>query len=565
MNKKTMQFYEMLYPEQLAEDECIRMVLLRKDPDGTKSVTKYVRSVEEFCEVADNYRYTHDVYCQLATNRGCDNGTRESQYMRSVILLDFDLKELPEIASITDSKERLQAILALLQDKVPLFVHTVNWSGHGYHCYLCVNTTTEIERLSETNKSLASVCGADEKACLVTQIVRVPGSFNHKQSDGTYDYQDSKKWQYVNTVFNHGTRDDYKFHPHSLKQIEKKLKDYQMQIDEAEGEYAIEPQLWNYKNSDDLSPCLCTQRAFQDGVKQGERNFFLGRIIHSLVLQGWNHKKIREEMREWNQRCRPPKPEKELETEIDGWLKGILESGYNLSGCWWRFPNGDGRREMLARYCDRPYCQCGKNDVESKRDGGHYVLNNKAITDKRLKISGGNDLLILSLINYDQEAYGRRGFTVKDLYESLYSSVRKKYYLNKETLYRLLIEMESDNLIEIKRGERTKPDRVRETDKIKLSRRMRDYSKGNIGLCMNVINAVINKVITRTSFKVYVNIARNINEGLSCTLVTLSQNMDMDMSQISRHIQILKRERLIQIYKQDTLRGWEYNEYRLYI
>lgn len=90
----------------------------------------------------------------------------------------------------------------MVKEKIPnLFLHACTMSGHSFHFYISVEPLVKnLTEIIESNKKLASIIGADIKAASPTQIDRPPRSYNHKQPDGTYDYENSEKWQTVTLV-----------------------------------------------------------------------------------------------------------------------------------------------------------------------------------------------------------------------------------------------------------------------------------------------------------------------------------------------------------------------------
>ena len=66
----------MLYPEKLKDNEYIRMIALRRNNDGEVGKGEkdrevwYVKSFKAFKKFINDYRETHDVYNQIATNYG---------------------------------------------------------------------------------------------------------------------------------------------------------------------------------------------------------------------------------------------------------------------------------------------------------------------------------------------------------------------------------------------------------------------------------------------------------------------------------------------------------------
>ena len=72
----------MLYPEKLKDNEYIRMIALRRNEDGEvgkdegDKEIKYVNSFKSFQWFINEYRETHDVYNQIATNYGRKDGIK---------------------------------------------------------------------------------------------------------------------------------------------------------------------------------------------------------------------------------------------------------------------------------------------------------------------------------------------------------------------------------------------------------------------------------------------------------------------------------------------------------
>ena len=312
-----------------------------------------------------------------------------------------------------------------------------------------------------------------------------------------------------------------------------------------------------------LSSCLCTERAYHDGVAQGQRNFFAGRIIQSMLSRGYNHAKILDLMREWNERCAPPKPVNEFEDEVVRWIDGITEQDYNLSGCWWKFPEKGTHRNALRALCDTKYCARYRDKDEFHvESAGHPKINRKALTNSALRNATGSDYLIMTLLDVYGNSNGRRGFKVRDLRNKLWSSTRGEFYLKDRTLFALLSDLEQRNWIEITRNGDT--EQITDTSKLKLARRMREFNNGSIQFLMTAANALINKSITKTEYKTYLALVRNLQSGKSCTYEQIANDLDMDVRAVRRYIKHLETERLLLIEKEDTTHGWQVNRYCIF-
>lgn len=142
--------FEMLYPEKLKDDEWIRLVGIRKDETGSPESTlvKFIKTYEEYEEFVFKYRYTYDLYNQIATNKGNENGNARSQRCRKVLYMDFDQKDYP---NMTDAEQFTE----LIKSKIPkLFLIACVNSGHGYHFYISIKQSCRISEVVKLNKEI---------------------------------------------------------------------------------------------------------------------------------------------------------------------------------------------------------------------------------------------------------------------------------------------------------------------------------------------------------------------------------------------------------------------------
>lgn len=234
----------MVYPSSFREDEFIRLIALRRDQDGKviSSVVKFVQNFEDYKTFVQKYRYTHDVYNQLATNRGQESGNASSQRLRRILFLDFDMKDYSNFHDAHD-------FTAMIKSKIPkLYLHACINSGHGFHFYVSVRANVgEFKELIDLNKELVSFLGADTKAASTTQISRPPCTYNHKLPDETYDYENREKWTYVKVVTNSYMVGN-QFKSYDLPYIRKQLK---YRKEEQETQEILDKVEWKYETLDD--------------------------------------------------------------------------------------------------------------------------------------------------------------------------------------------------------------------------------------------------------------------------------------------------------------------------
>ena len=514
------------------------MVAIQRRSDGTSStLVRFVQSFDEYRDFVLKYRYSYDLFGQLATNHGTTSGTIETQYRRRVIFLDFDRKDHPEMKTAHD-------ITARIHERLPkLFVHVIVDSGHGFHCYVCVPETDDLADLVGINRAVAEIVGADPKAVSPTQIARIPLSFNLK------DGQDP-----VRVVTNaYGGRH---YRPLDLRYIRQMCAEYSRK--EAE-ERILEKTVWHYEALTEAPDYLCIRRAMEEGVDKGQRNFWHGRIVAMLKKEGYTPSRIHQECQDFNLKCRPPKSHSETEKDTERYLSGQ----YKLLGCYEAFPEGDQRRGWVYDLCDKAHCRTHHSGMTATVEGAEPAkINRKALDNKALREADGIGFLVMTIIDVYADTYGRRGFRISNLEKLLHSSVAKKQCVGKRKLREVLADLVARKFIELV------PDRKYPTDyekqKIRLARRLEDFQRGYVQFYFSVAVALIDGKISQTDYRVFLCLVRNLQcDHKAATYAQLADDLNMDAQNVGRSIRNLRDAHCLLVRKRPTETGREYNEYRI--
>lgn len=541
-------YFNMMFPNSLKDNEYVRLIALRRDTHGNVIASKveYVKTFEEYAAFTQKYRYTHDVYNQIATNRGKEKGTKSTQRQRKVLFLDFDQKDFPDLHDASDFTK-------WIHNKLPkLYLHACMNSGHGFHFYVSVKPTCKINEVVEINKELVSILGSDEKAASPTQIDRIPCTYNHKQADGSYDYENRDNWAYVKMV-NNSYMVGSKFKQFDLSYIRRQM-DYFKDVQETQE--ILEKVDWNYEALNDYPCYLCIQKVMNEGADEGQRNFWHGRIVKMLQMEGYTRTKIHSICREYNQKCRPQKDKKVIEKDTDC----FLDTDYKLLGCYESFPDGNKYRKWIEAQCDKVYCGTYHNGAKiSIEEGDAARINKKILLNRDLRTMTGNEYLIITLLDIYKKSFGRRGFRVRNLKELLYSSVRKKQCIADRLLKTLLLGLETKKWIEIVPD--SKQSKKFDESKLKLTRRLKEFQQGYIEFYFSIAGALIDGRITQKEYIVFITLVRNLSNGKSVTCNQLADDLDMDCCNIKKYIKKLHKERCLIIEKEYTDRGYEYNKY----
>lgn len=546
----------MLFPNCLKENEYIRLIALRRDANGNVGnecgdrIIQYVNNFDDYRNFIFKYRYTHDVYNQIATNRNNRDGTIKSQRCRKVLYLDFDKKDYPELKDAMD-------FTAIIKEKMPkLFLHACICSGHGFHYYISIKSTCNLKDVVDINKELVSILGADIKAASPTQISRPPCTYNHKLEDGSYDYVHKKKWQYVKVITNR-YRVGKQFRTYKLSYISKLIKYYHQSQENIK---ILERQRWNYETLKEYPCYLCVKKVMNEGADKGQRNFWHGRIVKMLQMEGYQESKIYSLCQEYNKKCYPPKTEKIIEDDT----KKFMTGDYKLLGCYESFNIDDPKRKFIETQCDKVYCGTYHNGAKISISKGQAArLNKKILTRKHFRETKGHEFLIITLLEVYKNSYGRRGFRVKNLQELLYSSIQKRKCIGEKRLQVLLEGLQDKKYIEIT-SDKKNPDDFKES-RLKLSRKLREFQKGYIEFYFSVANALIDGKISQTDYIIYIALVNNLQDNRKVTYEELAETIGLDNltpNEIGKHIRKLSKERCLIIEKQYTDKGYEWNKYK---
>ncbi len=572
----------MLYPEKLKDNEYVALFFMKTDKDGNVVIGKdgkkvefhkYARNFEEYQNYIDKFRYNFHAYNALATVKVGSDGEphRREGNMRQqrVLFIDFDKKDYPNLKDAHDFTK-------MIKKKLPnVFLHAYYDSGHGYHYYIIIPPTCKIREISEFNKEICALVGADTNACKVTQVARIPCTFNRKNPD------ENGKFPMVKEI------DHYRKHPQQIARFHPlNIENLKRTVSNAKKLFTSEniPEIpfteWKYDTGGfDIQQynCLCTEKIFNEGADEHERNTWLGRIIVWLTKQKYPNYKIEQMCQEWNTRCRPPKSIAETQDEIRGWYEWFEKPDHGMGkigGCWWNIEDGR-KREIVHRQCDKYHCKQVMNPYESmsiSTDVG-VKMNQKVLTDGKLSVKGrysmsGYEYLILTVLDKYMPKTGRTPFTIKDLKYRMQYKKHGKWQLCMDisTLKKTLEDLENHKCIKVsdptptqcKKKNPTYDDKV-----IKLTRGLKDIDMDKyIVFYYSVARAFICHQITQNEYKIYLCILNNYKNGKSCTLEKMNIILDIEKGHILKGIVNLEKASLLKVNRiPPNDKGKKYNMY----
>ena len=564
----------MLFPKVLKENEYICLFLVKTDKKGNPVLDedgneikfhKYVKNFEQYQEYIRRYKHNFHVYNALATVKTdkYDELHRREANMRQqkVLFIDFDKKDYPNLKDAHDFTK-------MIKDKLPnLFLHAYYDSGHGYHYYVIIPPTCKVREISELNKEICALVGADTNACKVTQVARIPCTFNRKNPD------EKGRFPLVKEI------DHYQKHPYEVKHFHPCNVGYiRRRMDNAkkilECELESKPlQKWDYSGDGfdiKVYPCLCTEKMLREGADHYDRDTWLGRIISMLRFNGYTEDKVREICLDWNTRCRPPKNPNTVRKDIDFYLD--KEDVYKLNGCWEKID--DPRvKEIVKRQCDKFHCMQAiqKKNISIGENIGvkmpqKLLTNGRLRNDRKVSLSGYEFLVMTILYKYIKPK-SRIPFTVKELKIKMQYKNHGKWQLCmdiktfKNTLEKL-VEHHCIELVE-PTPEQCKKKKITYDDmRIKIKRGLKILDdEHNIDFYYSTARAFISKQITQNEFKVFLCIVNNIKNGKSCTMEDLDKILCIGKSHVVEAISNLKTAQCIDVIQYRSDKGNWYNLY----
>ena len=507
MKQELENYLKLILPQPLQEDEYIRLLLLKAN-DGTPKCL-YVKTLEDVSNAIDTYKFVFNMFINLSTYKRVQSvETTYQKYRRQVLFLDFDKKDYPELESVSEYSN-------LIRSKLPeLFNHCIVASGSGgYHFYISTEESSQND-IIEINKKIANIVGADIRAVSSTQVVRLPTSYNLKDS------KDKKYVKVVNNVY--GTN---RYVPYSISRLCNMIDFY-----ERNNAIEIPAQEKPIKLSNDYqAKYYCVDNMINSGCKKGERNFAMGRIIAKLKSEKYQYDAAKQIILDWNKRCSPPKSVNETETDFDRYWEN---DDYRLLGC---NINDERKKDILSNYCDKTKCL---KEYEIKNDYSDVIFISEAFLSKRnlRRLNGNHYLIIFMMIACN---YKINKSELKRLLKAKYNSRLINNLLKELIEYKIITENETNYNLKITNS--------KFNTKIKIK--------------LTVIKKFLYSNISKTDFVIYLALCYLLQTKNNVTYNTLSEYLDKEKSAISTYINNLNKENLIKIDKIYNIKGLLCNRY----
>lgn len=421
-------FLKLIYRD-IEEGEHIRLYQnnTHKGETGYQDIN-YFNDVDDVVSFVDNKHRYLNTYFQLATTNG-ENGKADNLLYRYCLGFDFDKKDLGEDFNHKD-------VLNLFKS-AKLHYHALIDTGNGYHVYVCINRTNDLDKVNEVQKALCEKLGADINAIKPTQLLRVPYTYNIKGS----------KKKLVKIVY---MEDRHDITPYDIDFLY--AKNCNNSVENNSSDTNIK---WTINNTN-IPKCI--EAILLNGSIEGNREADLQKIVVSLRQRNKSLSEIQHICKEWADKSNF---NDNLAYRVDWIYNNLSYVSMNCKDCQYR---NDCYNMVVS-------------DFKFDDDYDIFILENKL--NKQLKNSNrkgaktmnGNELLIVNVLKNNIDGLYKSEIVRKITY-------KKKCRLSNKTLIETLTSLEDKGIISVIKANRKlgvesfytiNPIRAKEEEKVMVS------------------------------------------------------------------------------------------------
>lgn len=441
--------------------------------------------------------YTNTYFTLSTVNASSDNGKVENLAYRYCIALDFDKKDFKDGLNYQNILDKLNSY--------NLWCHCAIDSGNGYHIYFFIDRTNDLKKVEHVTISLSKLLGADLNATKTTQILRLPYTWNVKDTN-------KKKQVKIINMFDRNTIKRY-----NIDSLYKRFCS-SFKSDDNNNKITL---IGNYP------PCV--EKALINGSKVGNRNNDLFNIVIALKYRKYNINQIKSVAIRWNNLNKEPLTEKEIYTEIERVYKNY--NGYICNGC------NEANKKDCKSYVvsDFNLEQYNEPILTVQKKVGREARNSKR---KGARTMNGNELFIYNVLVNNKDFVS---LNIDMIIERITDRKTKKCALSKPTISKTLKSLEEKEYISINKG--YKKEGVKDTYTLNPTKLNADNSL-KISYMLNL--SVIWGRITTTELKVYTHMRYLHNEEVlkgrakgnifTITLEELANSLGDDVANVCRYV-----------------------------
>ena len=485
---------------EFEDGEHIRILQTNEKTNFSK--VSYFDNVDDLISFTTNkHRVFNNTYFNLCSVNG-NGGSKDDLIKRYVLGFDFDKKDLGKDFTHKNVMEKFK--------ELGLWYHMIVDSGNGYHAYMIIEPTNDLDKVQEVQDALGKLLNSDDGALLKTQVLRVPYTFNVK---------DKAKEVRIISQFDRNTIKKY-----DINQLHKK---YCSEFRKNENDKNV---VINLNNN--YPPCVAS--ALKNGSKVGSRNKDLFNIVVALKQRGNNVNQVKFTIHQWNKLNEEPLQDNHL--DLDSEVERIFNNynGYICNSC----------NEVNKINC-RSYTisdfnleQYKENIIDIQSKVGRQARNSKR---KGVATMEGNELFIYNVLVNNA---GFADLNIDMIMERITDRKTKKPALSIKYVRNALKGLEEKGYISIVKGNTRQG--IKDTYSIN-AKKVTPENSFRMSYMINIL--VIKGDITTTELKVYTHMRYLHQQELingsakgnifKVTLEKLAESLGDNKANVSRYVESL--------------------------
>ena len=517
-------FFKTIY-NGIGEEEHIRVYQNNTTNllDSTYSKVSFFNNITDLAyTLSEQNNYKYNTYFELATTDD-KGGAIENLLYRYCLAFDFDKKDLGEDFSHKD----IINLFKLLK----IYCHCIIDSANGYHAYIIINKTNKLHMVDEVQKVLCAKLGADKNAIKPTQILRIPLTYNIKNSP-----------KMVNIVHLED-RNGELFKPYDIEFLHKKNCNIDI-IGTKNIQYTL--------NNTNIPECI--ENILNNGSGEGNRYEDLNKIVVTLRQRNKTLSEIQQIAKEWAYKSNYTD---NVSYRVEDIYTNRKYVTMNCEGC-------SSKENCYSKVVSDFNFSEEYPIIKMTESNQRYLKKSKA---KGGKAMNGNELLIYTILLNNADGLSRTELLEELTYTK--KKVVKNVAMSKNTLTKTLNELEENGFIQIIVGLRNS----------KLYIPIITKSKENLTyqISYGAIRDVVRGNISPTELRLYFYMRylhnkeqRENPKALKGNLAyfdqrELAKELGTTQGNISDMIDNLIDEKLLGIWYRQTSKnnGFDYNIYRL--
>lgn len=338
-----------------------------------------------------------NTYFTLATTNG-EGGTLQNLKNRYCIAFDFDKKDYDSL-TYKDIMNKF--------NQLKLHYHCLIDSGNGYHAYMMIEKTNDIKLVEQVTKTIAEKLGADLNACKTTQLLRIPY---------TYNIKDTKKLVRIIKLYDKDTIKRY-----DIEKLAKRFcRDVKTTTD-TNIKYAL---------NSNIKPCVAY--TLEHGSKEGYNNHDLQRIVVELRNKNKTLAQIKVICAEWNNKNEKSWSDNELNYQVEYMYNNLTHVKFECDNC--------NKKDNCYSVIETDFNYTDDEKLLTVSETAMKAL--KKAKRKGVKRMEGNDLVIYGILKlHNQGLY--RDEIIKEL------TYKKKCRFSEPTITKALKNLEDNGFIEV--------------------------------------------------------------------------------------------------------------------